>query len=97
MYNIDLGSYRIRTQDDRNIVLIELGKVRNPRSKNFGAPTERVLGYYGTIDSALQGYVNARLNGKSCEIDSIEEALNMMESIRNEIRLKFSAIGEQNG
>lgn len=41
--------------DDNQYILCERGTIKDPESKNFGNETENILGYYSTIEHALQG------------------------------------------
>lgn len=53
MINLTLGDYRIYTLDENNIVLAKCSFVTKPTSKNYGKSTQRVLGYYSSMKSAL--------------------------------------------
>lgn len=41
--------------DEHQFILKEFSTIKDAKSKNFGKPTEVVLGYYTTLASAING------------------------------------------
>ena len=90
MYDIQLKNYRIKTLDDRSIGLIETKRVSDPSSKRYGETYERVLGYYSSIESAIEGYIRTVLNGPNIEIRSLQELASEVLKIRADLKAIIS-------
>ena len=86
MYDIKLGSYKIKTLDEKNIALIETKQVLDPQSKRYGESYEKVLGYYTSFESALDGYNRRFLNGPDVTLRTIQEVILEIRKIRAEIK-----------
>lgn len=86
MYDIKLGSYKIKTLDEKNIALIEIKQVLDPQSKRYGESYEKVLGYYTSFESALDGYYRRFLNGPDITLRTIQEVILEIRKIRTEIK-----------
>lgn len=83
MINIKLGEYGIKTSDKLNIVLVQYKTVQDVKSKNYGNTTEKVLGYYSTLEQALRGYT--KLTENTCNANSINALLAELKAINSRI------------
>ena len=80
------GQYFIKT-DENNFILCEV-KWYGEDSKNYGDCFDFTVGYYGTMELALKGFLkhairNATYGGQ--EIKTVEEMLAKLESINEKI------------
>ena len=85
MINLNFGKYKIKTMDDKNIVLIEVKTVKDEESKRAGETYEITKGYYSSIDDALNGYIKARINDPDVELTSLKAVLDYIAFIRGTI------------
>lgn len=65
--------------DDNNIILKELGTVKDETSKNYGEETQTILGYYCTLEQALIGLekilIRRSIKDKSHTLKTIVEEI----------------------
>lgn len=58
--NIKIDKNYSLKSDARNVMLVENKVIQE--GDNKGNPTEITLGYYGTIEGALKGYLRLKIN-----------------------------------
>lgn len=81
---IDLDSkYSIKT-DENNFVLIET-KIKGNESKKAGEVYESTVGYYGTLEQCLKGYVKNYLR-KNEDISNIKELISSINLLNETIK-----------
>ena len=87
--NIKLtDTIRVET-DDLNYKLIETvvvtegGKGKKAKVENVGTERDNILGYYGSLQSALKGFMNLEI--KRCDAKTIQEVLDNIKRIEKTI------------
>lgn len=81
--NIRIGNYSIVHQSHNNVTLVRHGKVTGKDSKNFGQPTESVLGYYASTKSALCAVLECKIAVD--DVKSIDDVLRAIDDAKIEI------------
>lgn len=79
--NIKIDKNYSLKSDARNVMLVENKVIQE--GDNKGNPTEITLGYYGTIEGALKGYLRLKIN--LSDATTIEGLLKEIESIKKTI------------
>lgn len=85
MINLTLGDYRIYTLDENNIVLAKCSVVTKPTSKNYGKSTQRVLGYYSSLKSALTAYTAREMASDDYCAETVEQLEAVLDNIASRI------------
>jgi hypothetical protein len=84
MINLD-ENYKIYT-DKNNFILVEIKK-KGEDAKNPGEEREVLVGYYGTLEFALKGYINHNI--KNDLPDEILTLLNTLQTLYKNIENTF--------
>lgn len=92
MIDLKFGKYGIKTADRLNIVLYELIENKKEDSKHYGKTYEKVLGYYGKLEHALNAYVKVALVDDELNITSVEELIKTIGFIQHSIRHECSRL-----
>lgn len=71
------NNYSLRS-DLRNVILVENKIIQE--GENKGKPTETTIGYYGTVEGALNGYLKVKTNLSNAT--SIKELLDEIKSVK---------------
>lgn len=79
--NIKIDKNYSLKSDARNVMLVENKTIKE--GDNKGNPTEITLGYYGTIEGALKGYLRLKIN--LSDATTIKGLLQDIESIKKTI------------
>lgn len=89
------GGYRIYNQDELSVILSRTCMVTNPKSKNCGQEREKVLGYYGSLRQALDGYTKHRMmDGETDLSGSVEKIVAELEKVKSAVESAASAVKE---
>ena len=80
---IDLDNVYSIKSDENNFILIE-NRVKGKDSANAGEAYEVSVGYYGSLSSALNGYVKNYLR-KNEDISNIEELIEAINKLHTTI------------
>ncbi len=80
---IDLNNVYSIKSDENNFILIE-NRVKGKDSANVGEAYEVSVGYYGTLPTALNGYVKNYLR-KNEDISNIEELIEAINELHTTI------------
>lgn len=75
------NNYSLRS-DLRNVILVENKIIQE--GENKGNPTETTVGYYGTVEGALNGYLKVKTN--LSDATSIKELLDEIKNVKNTIK-----------
>lgn len=86
MIDLKFGKYGIKTADKLNIILYELVENKKEDSKNYGEIREKVLGYYGELEHALNAYVKIAMADDDFNATSVKEIVNAIWAIKHSIR-----------
>lgn len=92
MINLTLGDYRIYTLDENNIVLAKCSFVTKPTSKNYGKSTQRVLGYYSSMKSALSDYMAKEMASPDYCAETVEQLEAVLDNIASRIEKALEEI-----
>lgn len=80
---IELGNFYIES-DDQNYTLYKI-QVKSEKSEDVGGTYDVSLGFYGTLQMALKGYLKHSLRRDTKEIKTVEELLLKINDIENKI------------
>lgn len=72
--------------DENNFKLLEI-RIKGDKSKKAGDEREVVLGYYGTLENALKGYLKHKIRHDLNTEDDIESFFEKLDIIHNDIKL----------
>ena len=70
--------------DENSFVLFEV-KVKGKDSKDVGGVYDVTIGYYGSLEQALQGYVRNSLR-RNDEINHLKELVNAIDKLNKTIK-----------
>ena len=86
MIDLNFGKYGIRTADKLNIVLYENVINQKPESENFGSVSRKTLGYYHSLQQALQAYSRFALADETANnVTELLEAISRLENTIKEV------------
>ena len=80
---IDLDSVYSIKSDENNFILVE-NRVKGKDSVNVGEAYEVSIGYYGSLQAALSGYIKNYLR-KNEDISNIEELIEAVNELHTTI------------
>ena len=86
MIDLQFGKYGIKTADRLNIVLYELVENKKEGSKNYGAVSQKILGYYSNLEFALNAYVKVALADDDFNATNVEEVITAIGTIQHRIK-----------
>ena len=86
MIDLRFGKYGIKTADRLNIVLYENIENKKEDSPNYGKTSQKVLGYYGELEHALNAYVKVAMADDELTFKTVEELIKEIDLIRHSIR-----------
>lgn len=72
--------------DDNQYILCEKGTIQDKESKNYGNDTETILGYYGSLEHALQGL--EKIYGRRMIVDkdyTLKQAIDEIRSFNDDL------------
>lgn len=92
MIDLKFGKYGIRTADKLNIILYELVENKKEDSKNYGEVREKVLGYYGELEHALNSYTKIAMADDDFNATTVEEVKDAIYTLKHGIRHECSRL-----
>lgn len=85
MIDIKLGKYRIHHIDEKNLVLAKEHIVSDRKSKRYGEKTEKMIGYYSSLKSAVNAYTREEIASPDYELKTVEEIRSFIDDLVKKI------------
>ena len=82
MINLNLGDYSIQTLDRHNICLIKRSAVTTDRFGSAGNVVEKRIGYFPTLEGALNAYCRLELQNGEEALVSASDILSKIDELK---------------